>query len=255
LYVLSLTIGYNVVLCCKQLAFASHDHHSLAVTESTPLLGDASRERSGAAAPQWSPQASPSKLMSALAASASPNSTYGVLLTTHTRKAPVSIVAERTLDDGDAPSFWVTSILFLILSFHSIVEGLALGVQSSIDNTFDVAVAIVAHKWVESFALGVSMIREHVPLRRMTILAAAYAWMTPLGGLIGMAALGVLQGPVQYIFTGIVTGFAAGTFVYVAVIDILLVEFESASHQYAKSVSTVFGFALMAFMSYYFHSH
>lgn len=150
--------------------------------------------------------------------------------------------------------FWITMLLFLVLSVHSVIEGMALGVQWSIAGTIDIAVAITAHKWVESFALGVSMVREEMPLRRMLVLALSYALMTPLGGVLGMLLLSSLTDGAGGVFTAIVTAIAGGTFMYVAVIDILLSEFAcSIVSGPIKAAATSFGFGMMVLMGALFH--
>ena len=45
-------------------------------------------------------------------------------------------------------------LLALVLSLHSIVEGLVLGVETHEKTTLVVLVAIISHKAIEAFALG-----------------------------------------------------------------------------------------------------
>lgn len=48
-----------------------------------------------------------------------------------------------------------------------------------------VVIAIVSHKWIETIAVSVSLIRLGVPTRKYFLLMAAYAMMEPLGTAIG----------------------------------------------------------------------
>jgi zinc transporter 1/2/3 len=50
-------------------------------------------------------------------------------------------------------------ILVIVMSIHSFISGIAMGVQSTIENTIPLLIAMVSHKWVESFAVGISLIR------------------------------------------------------------------------------------------------
>jgi len=168
--------------------------------------------------------------------------------------SPSSAVLPPSMPLTVNSDFWITMLLFLVLSVHSVIEGMALGVQWSIAGTIDIAVAITAHKWVESFALGVSMVREEMPLRRMVVLALSYALMTPLGGVLGMLLLSSLTDGAGGVFTAIVTAIAGGTFMYVAVIDILLSEFAcSIVSGPIKAAATSFGFGMMVLMGALFH--
>lgn len=60
----------------------------------------------------------------------------------------------------------VVFVLLLVLSIHSIIVGMALGSQSSLSGALIVFIAIVAHKSVAGFALGVSYRRAGFSLRR-----------------------------------------------------------------------------------------
>ena len=51
-------------------------------------------------------------------------------------------------------------ILLIALSLHGLFEGTALGVQSKAKDAILIAVAILAHKWAEGFALGISFVNS-----------------------------------------------------------------------------------------------
>ena len=44
-------------------------------------------------------------------------------------------------------------LLLIALSIHGFFEGLALGIQEEYNSIFILAIAILAHKWAESFTL------------------------------------------------------------------------------------------------------
>jgi len=44
-------------------------------------------------------------------------------------------------------------LLLVALSIHGFFEGLALGIQNDINSIMILAIAIIAHKWAESFTL------------------------------------------------------------------------------------------------------
>ena len=157
---------------------------------------------------------------------------------------------------GDPIKNWLTIVLMIVLSVHSIIAGLAMGVQSSLSSVIDIFIAIIAHKWVEAFALGISMMRDGIRPLRMLLLAAVYSCMTPLGALIGTLLSLALSGDAATIFTAVTTGIAAGTFVYVAVVDILVTEFMDSRDKYLKFFMTILGFVLMSGLFVLFdHEH
>ena len=61
-------------------------------------------------------------------------------------------------------------ILMIVLSLHSLISGVAVGVQESEDEMWPLVIAIVAHKWVEAFAVGVSIMRLKVKKWKYAVL-------------------------------------------------------------------------------------
>lgn len=59
--------------------------------------------------------------------------------------------------------------LLIVLSIHSIIAGMALGTETAIVGAVVILVAILAHKGTEAFALGVSLLRGGLSLRRTRI--------------------------------------------------------------------------------------
>ncbi len=57
------------------------------------------------------------------------------------------------------PKAIVPLLLTIVLSVHSFIAGMALGVQESSAAAMPTLIAIVAHKWVEAISLGVSIVR------------------------------------------------------------------------------------------------
>lgn len=52
-----------------------------------------------------------------------------------------------------AKSNFTPYLLLIALSCHGFFEGIALGIQSSFNSVSMLAIAILAHKWAESFTL------------------------------------------------------------------------------------------------------
>ena len=69
-------------------------------------------------------------------------------------------------------------VLALILSVHSIIAGMALGAESSLVTSAALFTAIIAHKGVAGFALGVSIRNDGVARAQAIGLIALFAAMT-----------------------------------------------------------------------------
>ena len=140
--------------------------------------------------------------------------------------------------------------LLLTLSVHSVLAGIALGAQDSLAGAFFIFLAIVAHKSTAAFSLGVSLARSSAPLRRSRRLVLIFATTTPLGIILGALAGRMLRSAVGGYFDATFLALAAaGTFLYIAAVDIIQDEFLKAGGRLAKWLWAAFAVALMALLS------
>jgi solute carrier family 39 (zinc transporter), member 1/2/3 len=140
-------------------------------------------------------------------------------------------------------------VLLLVLSIHSMIVGLTLGAQSSVTSTVIVLIAIMAHKSVAGFAPGISYRRAGHSLRGALPVAAFFSSMTPLGILAG-TAIGALIPPVgQHIFEAVFDSVGAGTFLYIATLDIIRTEFELSGDRWQKWLLASLGFGVMGLLA------
>jgi zinc transporter 1/2/3 len=140
-------------------------------------------------------------------------------------------------------------VLLLVLSVHSIIVGLALGAQRTLPGTLIVFIAIMAHKGVAGFALGVGYARPGVPWRRALPGIAFFATMTPLGIGLGSALSALVSGSGALVVEAVLDSLGAGTFLYIAALDIIGAEFSSPEDRWAKWLSASLGFGTMALLA------
>lgn len=120
------------------------------------------------------------------------------------------------------------------LSIHSFLAGLALGAEAELGGALVIFLAILAHKSSAGFALGVSLVRKHTPARLAWSLLALFAFATPAGILIGTVLGEALEGTAKRRFEATFLALAAGTFAYVATLDILRDEFAEPGGRWTK---------------------
>ena len=155
--------------------------------------------------------------------------------------------AHRFGHDAQVGSRAVYAIL-VALSIHSLLEGLALGAQDELRSALVIFAAILAHKSMEGFALGVSLARCSLPGVRAPALLALFAAATPVGIVAG-ATVGTLDGPTRLACEAAFLSLAAGTFAYVATLDILREEFHEPDGRLAKWLWVVAGVGVMALLA------
>jgi len=133
-------------------------------------------------------------------------------------------------------------VLLLLLSIHSIITGLSLGLESHASTAIILALGIVLHKGSEAFALMVSTISANFAANRRNALLGVFAAMTPVGILAGMLGSSVLHGDAAALVEGSFNALAAGTFIYIAILDIIDEELSKRDARMAKYVmSTLTG--------------
>lgn len=72
-------------------------------------------------------------------------------------------------------------LAWVMLSFHSLILGTALGLNENNSMIMMLFLAIITHKWAESFAITVQISKTSLPFYIQIILFLSFAAMTPIG--------------------------------------------------------------------------
>ena len=115
------------------------------------------------------------------------------------------------------PHVWVSYLLLILLSVHSIIEGVALGIATQIGIFLTITVAIIAHKSTAAFALANNMQKNNVPTKQAVQLILLFSIMTPAGIIFGNIINLCLHTQIGNILQGVFNAIAAGTFIYIAI--------------------------------------
>ncbi|XP_004609566.2 zinc transporter ZIP2-like [Sorex araneus] len=140
-------------------------------------------------------------------------------------------------------------VLLLSLSFHSVFEGLAVGLQPTIAMTVPLCLAVLAHKGLVVFGVGLRLVQIGTRARWAMVSIVSLALMSPLGLAIGLV---VAQGDTQGgrgLVQAVLEGVAAGTFLYVTFLEILPRELAAPESPLAKWGCVAAGFTFMAFIA------
>ena len=140
-------------------------------------------------------------------------------------------------------------VLTIVLSVHSIIAGTSLGLETHYSTTVVILLAIVFHKGSASFALMVSLTNAGMGAGKQKRVLGLFVLMTPFGLLLGTLASAALSGNTATLIEGAFDALAAGTFLYVAVLDIIDEELSSEEGKFAKFCLILFGIAFMALLA------
>lgn len=99
-----------------------------------------------------------------------------------------------------------------MLSIHSLMLGAALGLTHNNSLVIMLFLAIIAHKWAESFAIAVQLNKSSLPVSKSISIFLIFSFMTPLGIFIGCYFGHEIE--TKSLFDPILIAASAGTFLY-----------------------------------------
>lgn len=140
-------------------------------------------------------------------------------------------------------------MLATVLSLHSLIVGLSFGLETKPATLIGVIVAILAHKGTAAFALAAVLQQSGLARRIVYKLIGIFVAMTPLGMVVGALVSSGTEGRAAILIEGIFDGLAAGTFLYIAALEIIHKVFQGARSAWLKYALLLLGFAFMAVLS------
>ncbi|XP_008054680.1 zinc transporter ZIP2-like [Carlito syrichta] len=140
-------------------------------------------------------------------------------------------------------------ILLLSLSFHSVFEGLAVGLQPTVAATVQLCLAVLAHKGIIVFGVGMRLVQLGTGSRWAVFSILSLALMSPVGLALGLAVAGGNSEGGQGLVQAVLQCVSAGTFLYVTFLEILPQELAGPAAPLAKWACVAAGFAFMAFIA------
>ena len=152
-----------------------------------------------------------------------------------------------------------TFILVFAISLHSLFEGLAVGTNSEVQALLQIVIALLIHKSILAFSIGVQLVDADLPSKTVLICVAIFAIMAPIGVGIGIGVLKSTASTTRDFFSGTLQGIATGTFLYVTFFEVLPHELNiEDDRKPLKILFVLLGFLVIVFLVYYgaygFHS-
>jgi len=134
----------------------------------------------------------------------------------------------------------VAFVFLLAISCHSFIAGLGLGALTG-SSLWSGMIAIIAHKGMATFTLATCFLKANCTKVKLAIYILSFSLVTPLGILCG-TLLRDQGGATQ----GIVVGLAAGSFLYIGILEVISKEMESQIDKIYKLILLLVGWGLMS---------
>ncbi|XP_045101639.1 protein zntC-like isoform X2 [Portunus trituberculatus] len=149
-------------------------------------------------------------------------------------------------------------LVILALSFHSVFEGLAVGLQVREVDVWYLLGAISAHKFVIAFCMGLELLASGTSAGVMVIYMVVFALVSPLGVAFGILVTENLAADTSshLLTVTVLQGLAGGTILYVTFFEVLERERGRPGGRLLKFLFVLLGFSAMASLEAFGgHSH
>ena len=134
-------------------------------------------------------------------------------------------------------------MLLLALSLHSVFEGLAIGLQETTGDLISITVAVISHKAVMAFSLGLNLAQSNLSLKNFITSNIIFSIASPIGISIGIGMSSMAQSLPNDIISGILQGIAGGTFLYITFLEVLPQELNVQKNRLWKVLFILIGFS------------
>ncbi|KAG0486494.1 hypothetical protein HPP92_008589 [Vanilla planifolia] len=153
--------------------------------------------------------------------------------------------------DGEVPSgtrhVVVAQLLELGIVTHCFVVGLSLGTSQTTSSTKPLIAALSFHQFCQGFALGGCISRARFGVVKELVMACLFAITTPGGIAVGLATESFYKPEISAAVEGILGAAASGILIYVALVNLIAVDFvglqkrSSLSHRIRNYGALFFG--------------
>lgn len=145
-------------------------------------------------------------------------------------------------EEGECNYHNIGLAAYVGITFHSLLDGLAIGAGSMLDMSLVIILAVTIHKFPAAVALS-SLLIKGGELTRQRILFSMFmfALTTPLGAIL---AIFLLKGMDPYLI-GVAVGVSAGTFLFISIGDLLPAVHDEHKRNYKTIICLCLGILTM----------
>ncbi|XP_045586020.2 zinc transporter ZIP1 [Procambarus clarkii] len=138
-------------------------------------------------------------------------------------------------------------VVVVALSFHGIMEGLAIGLESNVIDVWILFGALTAHKLVIGFSMSMELLEVGVSFKPYLASMIVFSLASPIGCIIGslVIAYSAEETAVGILLPNVLQSVAGGTILYITFCEVLERERIKPEGGWARFVSLLLGFGLM----------
>jgi len=144
-------------------------------------------------------------------------------------------------------------MLLLALSFHSVFEGIAIGLQENSAQLMSIFIAVIVHKAVMAFSLGLNIAQSDLSVKSFVLSNIMFSISSPIGVGIGIAVANLPSSLPQDICNGLLQGIAGGTFLYITFFEVLPHELNVPNKRLWKVFFVILGYSCICGLLFITH--
>ncbi len=141
----------------------------------------------------------------------------------------------------------------MALSFHSVFEGLAIGLQGDLGQLISLFLAVIAHKGIMAFSLGLTLAQANLSSKQFLISVLVFSTASPFGMGVGILLSNLEKSIGVDLANAVLQGIAGGTFIYITFFEVLPHEFNQPGNRMLKCLFLLLGFSSIAGLIFITH--
>lgn len=166
--------------------------------------------------------------------------------------SPSALAMAPSFDSSSSKNATLSALtMTMALGVHSAFEGLGFGAIEHASGTYSVMFALLAHKFLEAFALGLAIARAKFRIWLAVFVLLLYSCMTPAATAAGIVIQQGIQGGWSALVAAIFSSVAAGSFLYIACFEMIPSELHNGRHVILKFSLVALGCGAMGVLAFF----
>lgn len=163
-------------------------------------------------------------------------------------RSPSVHIHHRHEPATDGLSLMGTVIVVTALSFHGVMEGLALGLEENTRDVWTLFAALCSHKVVLAFSMSMELLQTGMKFKAFLASIIIFSIASPLGGLVGALVEGFSNDETAagVLVPAMLQAISGGTILYVTFCEVLERERTKPMNGFLKFLALLLGFGVMA---------
>ena len=124
-----------------------------------------------------------------------------------------------------------------------LLQGLSIGLQKTNDQLISIFIAVITHKAVMAFSLGLNIAQSKLSTRSFILSNIIFSVASPVGLGVGIALTDLPNTLPREIASGVLQGISGGTFLYITFFEVLPHEMNVPVNRLMKVFFILLGYA------------